>query len=156
METATESIGTLSAFAGSNYKRNLGHLNIANGSEVSLTASGYDVATGIWDGFSIRFSLVRLATQMSASVLLRMYPDGSYDISNESNMPLNDLTLTYRKIVIPSSPVYSQSNGAAWLPPYLCTSAIYLIGDDGGGSGFPLYRIAINKDGVLTATKMIT
>ena len=132
--------------------RNLGALNIENGSRISLVASDMYRAENVWNGYSRSFILNMSSIVGNKQVELTLLPDGNVKIVNHTGINLTNVTITYHKIEVRNT--YSNIISGVWLPPYLCCSCIYLVSSVHTNNGYPVYKITVDNTGTLKATKV--
>ena len=150
----TVTIESLGAKNTATQLKNLGALNIENGSRISFVASDLYRDEVVWNGGSVYFSLNREDGVNIGNVLLRLRPDGNVEIINFLGENLTNVVITYRKIEVAKN--YSTiTQSGVWLPPYLCCSCIYLVSSQSDKLGFhPVYKITVDGTGTLKATEV--
>lgn len=152
-EESTVSISALGAYGGNmaNYA-DLGALNIPIGSKITLTKKdSTESHSVIWDGSSANFYI---GTPTRYTLQLAVKPNGKYRISNTGTFTSEESTLAYQKVVVPSV-AYNVHTGA-WLPPYLCCSAIHLVGSRESNGVYRIFKITVDDTGTLSVTKVTT
>ena len=148
----TVTIDSLGSSGSAANRKNLGALNIENGSRISLTASDIYSAENIWNGYSRSFTLNMDGVAGNKQVELTLLPDGNVQIVNHSGINLTNVTITYHKIEV-SNTYYNMTSGV-WLPPYLCCSCIYLVSSKHTNNGYPVYKITVDDTGTISATEV--
>ena len=148
----TVTIDSLGSSGSSAHVRNLGALNIENGSRISLAASDMYRAENVWNGYSCRFILNMSGIVGNKQVELVLLPDGNVQIVNHSGINLTNVTITYHKIEVQNT--YSNMTSGVWLPPYLCCSCIYLVSSVHTNNGYPVYKITVDDTGKISATEV--
>lgn len=153
---STETTVTIESLGAKNTEtqlKNLGALNIENGSRISFVASDLYREEAVWNGNETYFSLKNENGNALGEINLRMRPDGNVVIVNYSSVNLTNVVITYRKIEV-ANKYYSVLTSGVWLPPYLCCSCIYLVSSEPEGYGYPVYKITVDGTGTLKATKV--
>ena len=148
----TVTIDSLGSSGSATNIKNLGALNIENGSRISLTASDIYRDENIWNGYSRSFTLNMNGIVGNKQVVLTLLPDGNVQIVNHSGVNLTNVTITYHKIEVQNT-YYNMTSGV-WLPPYLCCSCIYLVSSKHTNNGYPVYKITVDDTGTLKATEV--
>ena len=131
--------------------KNLGALNIENGSRISLAASDSYRDEGVWNGHKYTFNL-NVGAGIRALVDLTLLPNGNVQIYNHSGINFTNVVITYHKIEVRNA-CYDTTSGV-WLPPYLCYSCIYLVSSKLTNNGYPVYKITVDDTGTLKATEV--
>lgn len=149
----TVTIESLGAKTTATQQKNLGALNIENGSRISFVASDLYRDEVVWNGSSIYFSLRRENGTFIGRIGFWLRPDGTVEIVNYSDENLTNVVITYRKIEV-ANKYYSSMTSGVWLPPYLCCSCIYLVSSKPKGNGYPVYKITVDDTGTISATEV--
>ena len=150
----TVTIDSLGSRGSATSVRNLGALNIENGSRISLAASDIYSAENVWNGYSSIFILNMGGGASNRQVYLTLLPDGNVKIINQTGENLTNVVITYRKIEVQNT--YNNMTSGVWLPPYLCCSCIYLVSSKSTVNGYPVYKITVDDTGTLKATEVTT